>query len=608
MDINTYLETRERRSNKITTWQDRLTRAQMARGAWDKAFQICKRIRSNEIPLKKEGSELAEFTDEYYRDNWILKSNIWKSSLIQTADVVVEVRAKASFADQDENRELMEMDVNYMMDEFDMVRRGVDVADDQIWYGYGVSYLGWNSARMDKFWKTGRPDFRVVDCRAFWVDESSSARAWTDRRWEFAKFQMDIEDAKDEFPEYADQISELMSNPDYGDAPDRKENFDVYLCQYRKPIKVQMVDVNYRINGNIHTEQVYWKDVEDFLANFKDGEELPDNVRLSDKYTTEIECWFQFYFNPWINGYLSEIEYIGNLDHFQIMWGLKHPTDIYPRSWAFYLSDLVDISTVAMTLVAVQAIKNGNPTPFVEGGAIMNMDDFRDNHNALDYVAQIDPVWREQHPDARPVWYAEGRYDANVAALLYNFITDAIKTSTGSIDTVRGETKSGVSGVANAQYQSAAAIYTKQDELAYSDYLKQLTEINLQYTGKYRTYEHKLVGVGMGGKEEIKTLNPGDVATWDWEQYYTVPMIENNPEMVKQLKRNEAMQLRGAGEISRIDLFEMLGYPNAERLNERKLQEDGILQVVQILMANPEIMQGILSGAMVPQAQQNKPA
>lgn len=596
MELSVYLEAKENKRHKLPVWQDRLINAQMARNDWDTAFEICKRIRCNEIPLKKEGSELAEFTDEYYRDNWIMKSNLWKESYVQSADIIVEVREKASFTDQDENREYLEMEVNYVMDEFDMVRAGVEVISDQIWYGYGVSYLPWNYMKIDKHWKTGKPEFRYLDCRSFWVDESSNERNWANRRWEFAKFQIDVEDAKEMYSEVEDKIMEMMSNTNYGDAPDRKEMFDLYVCQYRKDIRIDVVDVNYVINGNIKTEQIYWKDVDETLANLGEEAELPDNVYLSDKYTIEKECWFQFFFNPQIDEYLTPIEYIGGRDHFQIMWGLKHPSDIYPRSWTYYLADLVDISTVAMTLVAVQAIKNGNPTPFVEGGSLLNMDEFKENRNALDFTAEVDPVWREQHGEMKPVSFSEGRYDANVSAMLYSLISNAIKTSTGSIDTARGETKSGVSGVANAQFQSAAAIYTKQDELAYKDYLKQLTELLLQHVGENRTYEHKLQGVGQGGQSEVKTINQDDVALWDWEQYFTIPMVENNPEMVRQLRRDEAKQMRAAGEISRIDMFEMLEYANAQQLNDNKLQEDGILQVVQILLANPDLMQSILSG------------
>ena len=146
---------------------------------------------------------------------------------------MVEVKEKASFDPVDDSREFLEMEVNYVMDEFDIVRAGVDVISDQIWYGYGVSYMGWNNMRMDKQWKTGKPEFRYLDCRSYWVDESSNERGWTNRRWEFAKFQIDVEDAREMFPEYDKKISEIMSDPGMGDAPDRKECFDLFLCQYR---------------------------------------------------------------------------------------------------------------------------------------------------------------------------------------------------------------------------------------------------------------------------------------------------------------------------------------------------------------------------------------
>jgi hypothetical protein len=602
MTLQEYLEKRERglHRNKLETWLDRLMYAQMARAEWDKQVETCNKIRSNNIPIMDSGSDLPEFTDKYYRDNWIMKSNIWKESYMQAADIMVEVKSRATADNTDPNREFLEMELNYTMDEFNMIRDTPDVIGDWVWYGYGVSYMPWNALRADKNWKTGIPDFRYHPCQAYWIDESANQYGWKNRRWEFAKFAIDIDEAKELYPDHADRIDEVMSNVDHGDSEHKRDLFDVYLCQYKSTVRIDMVDVTWVDQGNEYTEQVYYKEVEDFVNTVSIDRALPDNLYVGERYMVEKECWFQFFFSPDISVRLTEIEYIGDRDFFQILWGMKMGNNLYPTSWTYLLADILDIKTVAMTLAAVQAIKNGNPMPIVEQGAIRNMQEFKEERNSLDYVAEISEVWRQMHPGEKPVTYAEGRYDPNVMLMLNNYITDAIKTSTGSVDSARGEAQySGQSGVQTAQLQSAAAIYTKQDELSFRDYLRQVTELLLQYVGEFRTYEHRLNGINDNGQDETMTINPDNVSTWNWEEYYTVPMVENTPETLKQLKRQEAIQLRTAGAISNLDMLRMLDYPNAMQLEQNRINENQVMQLAQFLAENPDIANSLMSGTAV---------
>lgn len=599
MTLKEFLEKRERglKRNRLENWLDRLNFAQMGRQDWDKRAIICDRIRHNDIPLMDAGSELPEFTDKYYRDNWIMKSNVWKESYIRAADIIVELKSRASTDMDDRNRELLEMELNYTMDEFDMINDTPDTVSDWIWYGYGVSYLPWNTMKADKNWRTGVPEFRHHPCKSFWVDESSNHSGWKNRRWQFAKFPIDVDEAKEMYPEHAEKIAEIMDNPDHGDSEHKRDLFDVYLCQYRSNVRMDMVDVTWIDNGEEHVEQIYYKEIEDYLANVSVDRDLPDNIYIGDRYTIEKECWFQFFFSPDISEMLTDIEYIGDRGHFQILWGMKMGNDVYPTSWTYLLSDLLDIKTVAMTLAAVQAIKNGNPMPLVHEGAIKNMQEFKEQRNSLDYVAEISEDWARMHPGEKPIFFAEGRYDANVMMMLNNYITEAIKTSTGAIDSARGEAQySGQSGVQTAQLQSAAAIYTKQDELSFKDYLRQISELLLQYIGEYRIYEHSLRGVNEVGEDETMTINENNIADWDWELYYPIPIIENTPETIKQLRRQEAIQLKGMGAISNIDMLRMLDYPNAMQLEQNRINENNVMQLAKFLNDNPEIMNAVMSG------------
>ena len=600
MELKEYLEERERSAprNDIVKWTDRLNDSFSARAVWDAEFDVCSQIRANEIPIGGASSELAEFTDKMFKDNWVIKANNWKESYILAADTIVELRSRSGGDDGDPNREYLEMELNYTMDEFDIVAKTSDVISDWIWYGFGVSYLNWNTMRANKGWKSGVPDFQYIPCQAFWVDSAANQTGWKNRRYEFAKFQMDVEDAKDRFPEIADKIFETPANSTHGDAKDRNDVFDIYLCQYKREERLKVCDVTYTNNNREYTEQVYYKDVEEYLANVDPDKELPDNIFVSEPYLIEKECWYQFFFSYELGIQITDIEYIGEHDFFQILWGLKAGSDnIYPTSWTKLSADDLDLSTISMTLVAIQAIKNGNPMPIVEEGALKDMDDFTENRNSLDYVAQIAADWRVQHPGEKPISFSEGRYDANIAVLLANMVKEVIKTNMGAIDSARGVSDyAGQSGVQTAQLQSAAAIYTKRDELNYKAYLKQICELLLTLIGEFRIYEHQLPGVDENGMSTTVTINEGGLPTWDYSEYYCVPMVENNPEAVRQLRRQEAIQLRQGQSISNLDLLKMLEYPNAEMLERNRINENKILQVANFLAANPDILNAIMSG------------
>lgn len=599
MTLNKYLNERERKleRNKLENWIDRLNNAIAGRQEWDKQVEVCDKIRANKIPIMDSGSDLADFTDKFYKDNWILNANLWKLSHILASEITVDVKSRGTADNDDPNREYLEMEVNYTMDEFDMIRETPDVISDWVWYGYGVSYMPWNHMKVDRNWRTGVPELQYHPAKAFWVDESANHYGWKNKRWVFAKFGLDIDDAKEMYPKHKEKIIEIMSNQMHGDADGKKDIFDVYLCQYKSAIRLEMVDVTWTDMGQEFVEQVYYKEIEDFLMNVDPNRQLPDNIIIGDKYMVEKECWFQFFFSPDIMEMLTEIEYIGGNNFFQILWGLKTGDALYPTNWTYLLSDLLDIKTVAMTLAAIHAIKSGNPMPMVEQGAIRNMQEFKELKNSLDYVAEISAEWREQNPGQAPITFAEGRFDPNTMMMLNNYITEAIKSSTGNVDSTRGvQEYAGQSGVQTAALQSAAAIYTKQDEFAFKGYLKQLTELLLQHIGENRIYEHQLVGINDFGQDETMTINEGDVATWQWEEYYTIPLVENTPEAIKQLKRQEAIQLRQGGSISNLDMLRMLDYPNAMQLEQNRIQENQMMQLAQFLMENPDVFHAIMSG------------
>jgi hypothetical protein len=600
MDLKAYLEKNVSADFELSEWIDRLIRAKAARNGWDAACEICDRIQANDIPILDKDNALKDFTDRYYSDNWIMKSCQWLISYLMGSDITIDLKGIGGADDMYPDREPLEMEVNYANAEFELLRKCYRVISDRVWRGYGVSYMQWNNKRINAIWQTGQPEFRAYDAKRYWVDYNSGEPGWSDRNFEFLLEQYPVKTAKKLFPEHAKIISETYANETNGDKTYKHDMFDVYLCQFKELMTYDVVDVVYSedTDGKIfkRREQVYVEDIREYLERHQNSE-LPENIFIGEPYQVESWEWFQFMFSFDLNLRLTEIEHIGKRDHIQVFWGLPSGIDNYPRSWAYFLKDLQDIKAIVMTLAAVQACKNGREIPLIKENAMKNVQNFLENYDSLGAYGIVNEEWSLMHPNEKAVDTIAFRTDPQVTMLLNSLITDAIKTSTGSIDTARGEAQySGMSGVMTAQLQAAATIYTKQDEIMYRQYLRDMYELLLQFMGEYRTYEHYLEGVNEFGERETMLMNAGGIVSWNWERYYCQPVLENNPEMVKQIRENRAVQLNSAGKLSTVDMLRELGYANAEKMWSNALNEAQILQAATFLQQNPQVLEAILSG------------
>ena len=161
---------------------------------------------------------------------------------------------------------------------------------------------------------------------------------------------------------------------------------------------------------------------------------------------------------------------------------------------------------------------------------------------------------------------------------------------------------SGMSAAQTGLLQSSGATYTKTDELSYRKYARSVFECYMRQIAEYLTYEHTIDGASSDGKSQTVTVNQFGINNYDWQKYYIEPIIENNPEAIKQLKKQEAMQLKGMGSMGTVRMLTELGYSNAEQIVEEAQSEQGILDVVQKLQENPELIQLIMNAPV----EQNK--
>lgn len=600
MNYKELLEQEEQGRFELVQWTDRLIRAKNARSMWDADYALASKVLSNQVAIADSKNSLDKYTDQYFHTNWLLKLCIWMESYIMSADILADLKSHAGSDNTYPDRLLLEIELNSLLSKFEIVRTwSTQIIPDRIRYGYGVSYSGWNARARDPFNRNGKPNFLALDNRRVWVDESSSGINFKDRRWVFMKIEMDVEDAKELYPEFADKIAETPAEVDQGDSDNKKDRFDVYLCQYKKIKILRLVDVEVFLDGKKEIKQVMLSQVQDFIEK-NPGQDLPDNMRILDEneeepgYDAEVTCCYQFKFSPQIQEQLSPIEYIGDIDQFQFWSYHRIEGDIYPRGTTYMLKDEQTIKSILLTKAAIEAISNGHKTPVIEQGALTDEQEFVENHNSFGYVATISEEWRENHRGEKAIDFVDKKFDPQVTMFLNALLREDMQQFSGGTDTMMGQAQySGMSAAQTGLLQASGATYTKADELSYRDYVKDVMECYLRQVAEFKTYEHTIEGVDEAGLSATIQVNPNDMTDWDWERYYVQPVIENSPEMIKQLKEQRAMQLNGMRAISTVRMLFELGYNNAEQLAAEAFQEAGILQLIQAMQENPELMQKV---------------
>lgn len=616
MNYKEFLEQQERdrfkEPTELSVWLERLTFAQSARSAFDTDYDYVMKMLSNVVDTSGKDA-LDKYTDKSYTTNWLLKLCLWMESYIMQPDIYIDLKSYAGVDDMYSDRLVLEQELNHLFSEFRIPQRFLPMIRDRVRYGFGASYSGWNGRAIDAYWRKGKPNFFPIDCRKVWIDESACEENFRDRRWTFMLVEYDVDDAKRRFPEYAEKIAETPANTWYGDNQDKRDKFDVYVCQYHVKQTVRMVDIaiTEMVEGVRRREikQYLAEEVADWLANG----EVPDNVEILDMadpeemgYDAEVENVFEFMFSEQLQVILEEPRHVmrccreqGLIDQFCFWTYHTIDGDVYPRGMGYILKGEQAIKTIIMTKAIINAIKDGRSIPFVREGAIKNMRDFVENHNSLDFVAVISDEWSREHAGEKPFDTIEQRYDPSITIALNNLLTQDMQAISGGTDSMMGQAQyAGMSAAQTGLLQASGATYTKQDELTFKEFVRDVAENYLVLLGENKTYEHYLEGTNETGGSETLMINEGDAVEWDYERYYCCPTAEYSSEQAKLLKKEEVKMLQGMGVMSPVRMLEELGYSNASQIVAEAEQYKFGMNITELLMTaqqtNPEMYQQIV--------------
>jgi len=577
---------------------------------WEEQSQEAWRIREGNLPLSESLDNIKNYKGKYYVDNWIKKAMTWRISHQIGGDVYIDVESSDGTISPD--MILMENEINFSFLQFDYITERMKVVADREWVGYGVSEQIYNTRRIDNYWKTGKPQIRHIDSRNVWFKATDSMCRDISRI--FVCNAVPTDELKEKVaeidPELAKEITESTGCIYQGNSKQYKNLTNVVTYQYKKTKIVRKREAQYG-------EDV-WYAFDDEVKDIENNKiEIPEGVYISpDHIEVEEDLWYQVIWLPDNNIMLpqgnkkdnTKIKYIGKIPSYQFYPNKERSDSCYPFGLPYDLKDVQEMSISLMTSLVFQVAKMNKPTPEVFPEALKNYDQFIMNHWKLDAVAEKDPEFFVKYPHISPdkvVTYKNVPINAQVYMVLQEMITNITKTSTGSVDSSRGEQQySGQSGVLAAQLQMASQVFLFGDTVYYKQYLKDTANWLKESILKYRNYEHRIIGGDEQGRRIPVEVPAG---TYEEDKYVCVPYVENSPEMVKQARNERLTQLFTSGMLDPLTYFKETDLAkNPEQMTENVLRHQGLLNIKQAMDNNPELEEQF--NQLIEQSIQNKKA
>lgn len=577
------LEDKERSAFNVTEWDEKYKDEQGRKGAWETERQKCERVMTNDLPLSKELTAHPEYSDQYFIDNWVQRSVIWKTGALIGSDLFIDL--KSFDGQQTEDLRLAEAEVNFIANAYDYLPRLKEVIRDWFITGLGCVKTGWDTEDLDHYFQTGKPTLHRVKSKDIYyraLSDNPRELEYIFQRSIVSKFALG-----EMYPEKKDEIynhARMHSR--------EKDKVEVVTIQYRRRQRIQKVEVVDERASRDSGEKISWIHTKLEADEIRKTGEFEDITFEEPFWVSEVH-WYQAIYIAGTDIILEHPKYIGNKTTYHILTGNENENMQYPVGMVYYCADILDISIILMTLLTIQVAKFNRPMPTVEEDSLDNFEDFLQNYYKLNYVAKISKEWREKNPNGRPIQWEVPPTQADMPLALHRIISEAIKNQTGAVDAARGEMQySGQSGVLAYQLQQASQTFVKEDVLAWTDFIKSIFSAVKDDITVYRNYPHSIQGVDATG-----LVRPLDVATSEHnmlraDRYYVTPIIRINPEAQNQRRRQDAVQTYTAGALSVKDLLEEL-YEDADIKYNRWLAERGLLRIAQAIETYPELQDTI---------------
>jgi len=614
MEIERYLDTKFTPNyNQIMEW---LRDDQTERALWDQQSIVGWRIRNSQLPTTEPIENVMASKGVYFKDNWVKKSATWLTSYLTGATVYGDVKSYDGI--YRENMELLENELNFAMSLGNYSKAMSLAVLDWFYVGYGVTRTYFDTRRINNFWKTGTPIIEHIDARNCWYKCPDSYLSDIVRF--FHAEAVDTTQLKREIAEYSTKDSEKISETSHHrDAyfPEIKGKTIVYTGVFKQVERIKKREFIYE-SIDMETGQPQTENWFEFEEEYQDSgiEELPENVFVSpEPVDIDVDCYYQVVFIPSAgiikkqpikeDGEMvwKDSLYVGDKPSYHILGGNTQDGSQYPYGQAYDLKDILDLSVVFMSSLSKQIGNMNRPQPQIFEDAIVNLNDFMNNHWKSNFTTILDPEFFAENPNLNPqeaVTYKQTPINDRLFLVMQNYITEAIKSSTGAVDSARGEQQySGQSGVLANQLQLASQTYLKNDENKYREFLNSILNWLMKSIVKYRDMPHVVKGLDPEGDPIPREVNTTVNNTLKDDDYYAEANLKPNAENEKQMEKQRVLELLSAGKFPLKQALEILDLSsvNVKQTIEELQREQGIAQIAELINKYPELQGQIMAMA-----------
>lgn len=608
MKFTTYLENKQKAD--VVKLIQLLREDQTLRADWDNQADDGWRIRNSELPLAEPIDNLKNYKGVYFKDNWVKKSFTWLNSYFTGADIYADVKSYDGIVEP--NMELLENELNFSLSLSDMVIKASKAIFDKLYVGYGVLRTYFNTHRINNFWKTGTPVIEHIDARNVWFWTPDGDLDNIQRFWHAEAVR--TEELKDQVAQYdknlADTIKEDTGSDGYVKFPNTKGRTIVYTGIYKEVERVEKREFIYE-EPDYETGEIKQHNWFEFEDEYKDSElkdKLPEGVYVApDTIKIDKDCYYQVMFIPsqsillkqQVDDEYKDVVYLGSELNYHIIGGSPQDGSAYPYGDAYDMKDILDLSVVFMSSLSKQIGNMNRPQPQIIENAVKNLNDFNNNHWKNNFILKLDDKWLDNHPNIKPqdvVTYKNTPINDRLFLVMQNYITEAIKSQSGAVDSARGEQQySGQSGVLANQLQIASQTYLKADENKYRSFMDSILNWLMHTIVEYRQFPHKVKGLDELGQVTARDVNTTMINTLKDDDYFTEANLEPNAEQKKQIEKQQIMELLNAGKFPLKSALKVMDFSsvNIDRVMEELERERGIDRIAELLQEHPEISQMI---------------
>ena len=582
--LRKYLDDKAGKNFNMKKWEDLYESAVSKRSTWQTDINVNLSYKENKIT---DSNLSNDEKSNLYVDNLILKSCILKKGMLSASEIDCEVKGENLTKSKIDDH--LNVVTNHLLDKLNIVKKLNPVIDDYVWKGQGCVKTGWDILDWSQTWETGKPTFEYIPIEDVYPDPFTKDINFNDKRFTFCKRNVDKEMLIELFPEKKEIIE--------ANTKEESEKVEMIYLEFEKTFVIEYIAIDDLDNPNTPA----YFGIKDEILEYVKEKKLPELLQISEPIMKKEKFVFEA---SWIKGtdvIIDKVRCTGRKSNYHFFTsGLKKTDDSNFYPIISFTRDMQRLDILLNTIATYQALKNARKTPIIVEGVLKNQEDFIEKLGKPDNYGLTSIEAMSRLGEIKPVFYLEESSDnVNFVSFLSERIQKAQKEMNGATDTQMGQqTFSGQSGAAQAFLHQASSTYAKSEVLGYRYFLENIAESCMHNYVEYRDFEHEIPGIDEEGNETSVVVNDIPENYLDSEDYYCVVTIEQDPEIIKQAKKELAVMLSSKEAITNVDLLKMLDIPNAERLNENKLREQGILEIVAMLQQDPELMQEIRNLAM----------